>query len=132
MHELSVCMSLLHEVARIARAADARAVHSVTVCVGPLSGVEAGLLSRAFEVARCGTVANAATLIVDVACVRVRCMICGAENEAAPNRLLCARCGEYRTRVIEGDELLLSAVEMDVLNDQDVASEDRSCFRPQA
>ncbi len=40
------CMSyryawaLLDEVARIARAADARAVHSVTVRIGPLSGVE--------------------------------------------------------------------------------------------
>ncbi len=33
------------------------------------------------------------TLIVEVARVRVRCMICAAENEAAPNR--------YYARVVE-------------------------------
>lgn len=132
VHELSVCLGLLDEVARVARAADARAVHSITVRVGPLSGVEAGLLSRAFEVARCGTVAKNATLIVDIARVRVRCLVCTAENEAAPNRLLCARCGEYRTRVIEGDELVLSAVEMDVLTNEDVEAADQSFSRFQA
>ena len=67
--------------------------------------------------------AEAAALIVDVARVRVRCMACAAENEAAPNRLLCARCGGYRTRVIEGDELVLSAVEMDVSNDDEPTAE---------
>ena len=119
MHELSVCMALLDEVARVALAADAKAVRSITVRVGPLSGVEAGLLRRAFEVARCGTMAEAAELIVDVARVRVSCMACAAENEVAPNRLLCPCCGAYRTRVIEGDELVLSAVEMDVSNDDE-------------
>lgn len=124
MHELSVCLALLDEVVRVALAADAKAVRSITVRVGPLSGVEAGLLRRAFEVARCGTMAEDAELIVDVARVRVRCMACAAENDAAPNRLLCARCGGYRTRVIEGDELVLSAVEMDVSNDNEPAAED--------
>ena len=90
------------------------------------------MLSRAFEVARCGTVAKAATLIVDVARVRVRCTVCAAENEAVPNRLLCARCGEYRTRVIEGDELVLLAVEMDVLNEEDISTEENSCSQSQA
>jgi hydrogenase nickel incorporation protein HypA/HybF len=124
MHELSVCLALLDELTRIARAADAKAVRAVTVRVGPLSGVEASLLTRAFEVARCGTVANDATLIVDVTPVRVQCMVCAAENEAAPNRLLCGRCGEYRTRVIQGDELMLSAVEMDVPDDEVSMAED--------
>ena len=119
MHELAVCVALLDEVARVALAADAKAVRSITVRVGPLSGVEAGLLRRAFEVAQYGTVAEAAALVVDVARVRVRCLACAAENEVTPNRLLCPCCGGYRTRVIEGDELVLSAVEMDVSNDEE-------------
>ena len=100
MHELSVCLALLDEVERVALRADASAVRSITVRVGPLSGVESGLLSRAFEVARCGTMAEAAALIVEVAGVRVRCLSCEVESDAAPNRLLCARCGGYRTCVI--------------------------------
>ncbi|MBX9824828.1 MAG: hydrogenase maturation nickel metallochaperone HypA [Xanthobacteraceae bacterium] len=117
MHELSVCLSLLDEVSRIARASDARAVRVVAVRIGPLSGVEPDLLTRAFGVARCGTLAETATLVVDMSHVRVSCTECGAENEAVPNRLLCAHCGGFRTRVIEGDELVLSAIEMDVADD---------------
>lgn len=117
MHELSVCLALLNEVERVALGANASKVRSITVRIGPLSGVESGLLSRAFEVARCGTIAQTAALIVEVAGVRVRCLACDAESEAAVNRLLCAHCGGYRTRVIEGEELVLSSVEMDVAHD---------------
>lgn len=117
MHELSVCLALLDEVGRVASVAAATSVQSVTVRIGPLSGIEAGPLRRAFEVARSGGVAHGAELIVDVARVRIRCGECATESEAAPNRLLCPTCGSYRTRVIEGDELVLSAVEMDVSDD---------------
>jgi hydrogenase nickel incorporation protein HypA/HybF len=114
MHEFSVCLALLDEVDRVARTADATAVRSIVLRIGPLSGVEPDLLTRAFDVARRGTVAETAVLVVDVIRVRVRCTECGSESETAPNRLLCSRCGGYRTRVIAGDELVLSAVEMDV------------------
>lgn len=114
MHELSVCLALIGEVERVAFAAEATAVWSVTVRVGPLSGVEPGLLKRAFAVARIGTIAQSAELNVDLAPVRIRCLACGAEGEVAVNRLLCAHCGGYRARVIEGEELILSAIEMDV------------------
>ncbi|MBX9841479.1 MAG: hydrogenase maturation nickel metallochaperone HypA [Xanthobacteraceae bacterium] len=129
MHELSVCLAMLDEVARIAHLADAHAVRSVTVRVGPLSGVEAGLLARVFEVARRRTIAEDAKLIFDVARVRVRCMSCAGENEAAPNRLLCARCGSYRTRVVEGDELTLSAVEMDIPGVEASVADDKSVIQ---
>ena len=66
--------------------------------------------------ARCGSIAQAAALHVEVSGVRVRCLACEAESDAVANRLLCARCGGYRTRVIEGEELVLTAVEMDVAN----------------
>jgi Zn finger protein HypA/HybF involved in hydrogenase expression len=29
-----------------------------------------------------------------------------------PNRLLCASCGDFRTRIISGDELILQRVEL--------------------
>jgi hypothetical protein len=40
--------------------------------------------------------------------------MCGAESEAAPNRLLCAACGSHHTRLVSGDELLLAQVELAV------------------
>lgn len=125
MHELSVCLALIGEVERVAFAAEATAVWSITVRVGPLSGVEPGLLKRAFTVARTGTVAQSAELNVDLAPVRIRCLACGAEGEVAVNRLLCPHCGGYRARVIEGEELILSAIEMDVTDYDGPAVEEK-------
>jgi hydrogenase nickel incorporation protein HypA/HybF len=45
--------------------------------------------------------------------VRVRCTRCGADCEAAPNRLLCGACGDYRTRLASGDEMLLASLELE-------------------
>lgn len=114
MHELSVCQALIDEVARIATSRRARTVERITIEVGRLSGVEPGLLARAFEVARLGTCAAQAELSIAVPEIVVHCNDCGASSSAQPNRLLCASCGGYRTRVLEGDGLRLRAVELDV------------------
>jgi len=112
MHELSVCQGLLDRVAGIAREHGGSSVKVIRLRIGPLSGVEPQLLEQAFPLARAGTVAEHAVLAIETQPVRVRCEACGAETEAAPNRLLCGRCGEWRTRLIGGDELLLVGVEL--------------------
>ncbi len=56
--------------------------------------------------------AEDAELTLEPQPVRVRCEDCGAESEAAPNRLLCGACGGYHTRLTSGDELLLASVEL--------------------
>jgi hydrogenase nickel incorporation protein HypA/HybF len=114
VHELSVCQALLQEVAKIAARHGASAVERVTLEVGRLSGVEPELLARAFEIARVGTCAAQAVLSMEVLEIRVCCADCGAASRVQPNRLLCAACGGYRTRVLEGEELLLRAVELQV------------------
>jgi len=113
VHEFSVCSALLSQVEAIAAEHDAVAVKAISLRVGPLSGVEPHLLDRAFSVARIGTLAENAELIVEALPVRVRCQQCGAESEASANRLICGTCGDYRTRLVSGDELLLNSVELD-------------------
>lgn len=112
MHELSVCQGLLAQVSEIARTHGAQAVSRIVVRIGPLSGVEPELLARAFPLARAGSLAAEAELDIEGAPVRVRCGRCGAETEAAANRLVCAECGDYRTTLTAGDELLLVSVEL--------------------
>jgi len=114
VHELSVCHALLDEVTKVATAHDARTVERISVEVGRLSGVEPELLARAFEIARLGTCAAQAELSIAVLDIMVRCSDCGTASPAQPNRLLCAACGGYRTQIVEGDELRLRAVELDV------------------
>ena len=114
MHELSVCQSLLAQVEIIALQHRAERVTGIILHIGPLSGIEANLLQQAFTLARAGSVADQATLVVESLPIRVRCQICERESEALPNRLVCGHCGDYHTQLISGDEMLLASVELDV------------------
>jgi len=101
------------QIETIAQDNDASRITSITLGMGPLSGVEERLLSHAYPVASAGTVAEDAELIILTTPVRVRCSACGTEGTAEPNRLLCGHCGDWRTELISGDELLLIRVELD-------------------
>ena len=113
MHELSLCLSLMQQVETIAAEQNAARVIRITLSIGPLSGVEPDLLQHAYPMATAGTVAEDAELVIETADVVVRCSQCGSETNAAPNRLLCGACGDFRTRVISGDELTLMRLELD-------------------
>ena len=113
MHELAVCQGLLRQVEAIAREHGADRVTRIVVRIGPLSGVEPDLLAGAFPLAATDTRAARAELVIERLPVRVHCNTCGAETEATPNRLLCGACGDWHTRLIGGDEMLLASVELD-------------------
>jgi hydrogenase nickel incorporation protein HypA/HybF len=112
MHELSICLSLLDQVERIARDHGADRVERILLRIGPLSGVEAPLLANAYPLAAAGTIAEHATLDIEPAVIRVKCTACGAETEAEPNRLICGACGDWHTRLVSGDEMLLANLEL--------------------
>jgi hydrogenase nickel incorporation protein HypA/HybF len=114
VHELSVCQALLTQIADIAADRGASAVERVVIEIGPLCGVEPLLLGQAFAVLRAGGCAAAAELSIESTTVRIRCLSCGAESHTVPNRLVCAECGGYRTRIIAGDEMRLRRVELRV------------------
>ncbi|MFO1418297.1 MAG: hydrogenase maturation nickel metallochaperone HypA [Methylotetracoccus sp.] len=124
MHELSLCMDVIEQLTALAAEHRARAVSSVTVRIGPLSGVEPGLLESAFVIARDGTVADGANFIVEAAPVRVRCNRCERESEAQPTDLRCPSCGNEDTHLVTGNELTLASVELAVPDDRQPASRD--------
>lgn len=112
MHELALCQGVMQQVQDIAAQHHAQRVTGITLCIGPLAGVEPQLLRQAFPLASAGSIAAEAELIIEDMAIRIRCHHCGAENEAEINRLLCPDCGDYRTQVISGDEMLLASVEL--------------------
>lgn len=113
MHELAVCQGLLGEAARIAGQHGAARVTRLFVEIGDLSGVESELLERAFTVARAGTLAEEATLVLVRVPPRVRCTACGAETQVPANGLRCGVCDTWRVRVIDGEELILKRIELE-------------------
>jgi hydrogenase nickel incorporation protein HypA/HybF len=113
MHELAVCQALMAQVGDIAVRENAARVTSITLRIGPLSGVEPDLLADAFPIAAVGTAAEGAELRFEHLPVRVQCTACGTESDASVNRLVCAACGDYRTRLVSGDEMLLASLELE-------------------
>ncbi len=125
MHELAVCQGLLDQVTRIAHEHAAQRVDRIVLRIGPLSGIELPLLEQAFTLARAGTVAQDAELHTEAAAIRVHCETCGAETDAQINRLLCGECGDYHTRLVSGDEMLLVSLEL-VTDERDKGNKDSS------
>ena len=124
MHELAVCQALMEQVEAIAMERGANSVTCVTVGVGPLSGVEPQLLANAYTVASAGSVAESSELNIEHLPIKVHCNSCGKESDARPNKLICAHCGDWRTTLVSGDELMLLSVELETepADDESVTS----------
>jgi len=112
MHELAICQAMMEHVESIALDKQADYVTSIHLSVGPLSGVDPDLLKQAFFIARAGSVAADADLIIESMAVQVHCSKCDQLSNALPSRLVCGHCGDWRTRLISGDELQLRHVEL--------------------
>jgi hydrogenase nickel incorporation protein HypA/HybF len=116
MHELSICQALISQVEDVVRRRQGR-VECVRLGIGPLSGVEPQLLEDVYPLVCAGTCAEGSRLVIEPRGIRVRCRSCGAESDAAPNRLLCAACGDWHTDLVSGDELLLLQIELETQDD---------------
>jgi hydrogenase nickel incorporation protein HypA/HybF len=124
VHELAVAQALVEQVDAVidqhaanqdhdASSSDEWRASLIRVRIGPLAGVVPELLASAFPLAAAGRRMQNAELEFVHAPIRVHCQTCGAESEAAMNRLLCGACGDWHTRIISGDELLLESVELE-------------------
>jgi hydrogenase nickel incorporation protein HypA/HybF len=112
MHELAICESILAQAVAIATAHQAGRVKRITLRIGPLAGVEPGLLSAAFPLVAAGTCCEAARLCIESVAVRVECQLCGAVSQVRPNRLLCGVCGTWRVALLSGDDMRLESLEV--------------------
>ena len=113
MHELAGCQARIEQVEILAEEHRAVGVNKIIVRIGPLSGVEPTLLEQAYEIARAGTVAAEARLVFEDAPLVVHCSHCDLDSEVDPNRLVCPACGNWRTTLVSGDEMLLARLELD-------------------
>jgi len=122
MHELAICQSLMEQVETIASERDAKSVTLIVIGMGPLSGVEPQLLKNAYPIASIGTIAERAELKIENLPIRVKCSSCDCESDALPNKLICSHCGDWKTTLISGDELLLMSVELEKSEDSKLAA----------
>jgi len=113
MHELAICQSLVSQLTGIVDQYPGRRVSVIHILVGPLSGVDAALLAQSFPFASVGTAAENAILDIQDGPILVFCPKCNEESKAQQNLLTCKKCGNWQTKLLSGDELILQQVELD-------------------
>jgi len=112
MHEYSIVQALLERVQEQVEAHGASAVHSLTVRIGELSGVEIDLLRSAYELFRERSTCEGAELKVVPVVARWGCPDCG-RSMVRGEVLRCSDC-DCPARLIEGDEIVLERLELEV------------------
>ena len=113
MHEMSIVAGILDIVEREARAADATVINRVEIEVGTLAGVEIPALEFAFEVARRGTLAHAAELVIHEIAGRGHCPDCSADVDIDFATAVCPACDGALVTVTQGSELRVRALNVD-------------------
>ena len=112
MHEYSIVQALVDSVEREARARSATVIHRLSVRIGALAGVEAGLLASAYEICRTGTLCAEAELAIESVPACWTCPDCG--REMAPGEVLRCPVCQRPARLVSGDEIILDRIEMEV------------------
>ena len=110
MHELAIADAIV----RIAeRHAAGRRVAKVEVRVGCLRQVVPASLAFSFELLTAGTALDGAELAIEEVPAVGRCRACGARTTLQAFPLACGACGGFELDVLEGEELLVDALEID-------------------
>lgn len=113
MHELSIAEDLINLIVDVANEHQAKVVHSATVEVGELSGIESDALELAFDVVRKNTIANTCTLKIEHRPLIVKCPNCQWQGEVEKLYPACQSCQNLSVEVISGREMRLLSVDLD-------------------
>jgi hydrogenase nickel incorporation protein HypA/HybF len=113
MHELSIALSILDTVSEEAERRGGVAVSAIHVRLGPLSGVVKESLLSAYDLAREESPFADARLVVEELPLVIYCDTCQAEQPVpSMQELCCPRCGTRSGRIIRGNELEITALEV--------------------
>lgn len=115
MHEISLVQGLFQQLADLARQNNMTKVVTVTMQIGPLSGVVADSFQFGFDILSAeDELVRGAELVINTTAVTYRCSKCGATTEGTADRPeSCTECKEVFLIAEGGDELILQKVEME-------------------
>jgi hydrogenase nickel incorporation protein HypA/HybF len=114
MHELSIVASLFEIVEEKAKEQQAVRVVRISLKVGQLAGVVPEFLQTAFDSYKRDTIAAEALLEITSVPLRVKCRKCQAVTEKDDFVFTCPACGSTELEVLEGTELLLDKLDLEV------------------
>jgi hydrogenase nickel incorporation protein HypA/HybF len=114
MHELSIAVSIVDAAAQEAARRGASQVRAVHLKLGPLSGVVKDALLFSYGIACEGTSLAGSRLLIEDVPVVAYCPQCRAQQTIESiQRFACPDCGSLTPDVVQGDELLVTALEIE-------------------
>ncbi len=113
MHELSVALSIIEGAEEEVERQGGGRVCAVHIKLGPLSGVVKDALLFSYELACDGTALEGSRLVIEDVPLRVYCAVCeGEEAPVSMQQLKCGRCGAPAGKVTQGDQMEVTALEL--------------------
>ena len=118
MHELGIMTGVMDAVEKSAREAGAQKVLEVTLSVGEMTEAIEDALQFAFEVlSESSQLCSDATLKINMISPKSECLECGAVYTHDRFHMLCPECGGFATQLLEGRELQIDSIEVDLPDD---------------
>lgn len=123
MHETSIALGILDIINDRCIAEGYHAIESVRLRIGRAAGIMPEALLFSFDVAKVGTPAENAKLIINSIPLGGMCSACNSEFEVEEAYVLsCPRCGSSSFKIQKGYEMEI--VEMDVKDENHTISPD--------
>ena len=114
MHEMSLVQALLTQLTSLAAEHDKKKVITVTLNIGPLSGVVIDSFQFGFDILSAeSSLTMGARLIITSPTVSYHCVRCGSIQSAAMRPDHCPECSETLLFAEGGDAIILNQVEME-------------------
>lgn len=124
MHEYSLAQDMAEVI--VSALGRPRMLESVTVVVGPLSGVSGESLTFCFTEVASRRGLGTPRLVVRKTLARMLCLKCGHEWRGDDFSPGCPACGSWERRIVSGREFFVESVEFDGedSNEDQVAGDD--------
>lgn len=114
MHEISLVQGLFSQLQKLAEENNAVKVKSVTMEIGPLSGVVVDSFQFGFDILSADDdLVKGAHLIINVPEVNYSCTGCGHIETTTKKPDQCPLCGDFLLIPDGGDDLLIRQVELE-------------------
>ncbi|WP_457748145.1 hydrogenase maturation nickel metallochaperone HypA [Sulfurimonas sp.] len=113
MHEYSVVQALLEQIEDIATENEASKVTKIITKIGVMSGIEPHLLEVAFNTFKENTICDGALFVMNIQPIKIRCKVCGNENELQKIEYCCPTCKSVEIDVTDGEDMFLMNLEME-------------------
>ena len=121
MHELGIMTGVMSSVEQAARDAGAQKVLRVSLSVGVMTEAVEDALRFAFEALVEGTMCESAELEITMIQPKSECLECGATYTHDRFHRLCPECNSPFTELLEGKELRIDSIEVDLPDEEDEA-----------